>query len=252
MNIPLRHWICSAAALALACLPGGVMGQQPATSEQVVKAQPAAPTPPSIIFVTDFHLDASQIEHKGLLGGGDRPHLLGGRRNQDPANKATSLSHLLSTSIVQDLKKAGFRAEYLPEIRAEYYPGQSEGRIQFAGNNPPLPREGWLVSGWFEEVKEGQAAVQATVGFGAGSGKATADVVVSDLSRDPSVPIVVMGSGSRAKKMPGGLIMMNPYVMAAKFVMDKRHGTEKDVKSLGAEITKGLVGYIRQGSPKAP
>jgi len=61
---------------------------------------------------------------------------------------------------------------------------------------------------------------------------------------------MVMGSGSRAKKMPGGLIMMNPYVMAAKFVIDKRHGTEKDVKSLGAEIVKGVVAYINQGSVK--
>jgi len=50
--------------------------------------------------------------------------------------------------------------------------------------------------------------------------------------------------------MPGGLVTMNPYVMAAKFVMNKRNGTEKDVKSLGAEIAKSLCQYIQQGAPK--
>lgn len=250
MNTSVHQWICSVAWLALVCLPGCAVGQQPATTDQIVRAVPA---PPSVIYVTDFHLDSSQIEHKGLVGG-DRPRLLGGRgplqRNQDPADKAAALVHILSDSIVRDLRKAGLRAEYLPEIRSEYYPGQTNGRIQFAASNAPLPREGWLVTGWFEEVKEGQAAVQATVGFGAGSGKAEADVAVSDLSRDASVPLMVMGSGSRAKKMPGGLVMMNPYVMAAKFVMDKRHGTEKDIKSLGAEIAKSLVTYMKQGSAK--
>ncbi|MFA7004035.1 MAG: DUF4410 domain-containing protein [Verrucomicrobiia bacterium] len=156
--------------------------------------------------------------------------------------------HILSDSIVKDLRKAGLRAEYLQETHAEYYPAQTNGRIQFAASNAPLPREGWLVTGWFEEVQEGQSAVKATVGFGAGAGKSEADVAVSDLARDPSVPIMVMGSGSRARKMPGGLVTMNPYVMAAKFVMDKRSGTEKDMRSLGAEVAKSLVNYINHGS----
>ena len=237
--------IASVALLALLCLPGWA-------AEEVVKAQPAAPVArPSVIYVTDFHLDATQIEHKGLLGG-QRQGILGRgplQRGHDPASQAVSLPHLLSQSIVKDLRTAGLRAEYLQEVHAEYYPHQSNGRIQFASDSAPLPKEGWLVTGWFEDVQEGHAAVSSTVGFGAGSGKAEADVAVSDLARDPSVPIMVMGSGSRARKMPGGLVTMNPYVMAAKFVMNKRHGTEKDIKSLGAEIAKSLVSYMKQGSP---
>ncbi|MFA5189172.1 MAG: DUF4410 domain-containing protein [Verrucomicrobiia bacterium] len=255
MKTSISVWIRSTVWIALACLPGYAIGQQPPPSEQIVRALPATPAAqrPSIIFVTDFHLDASQIKHKGLLGG-ERQGLLGGRRplqhNSDPADKATSLAHMLSNTIVTGLRKAGFRSEYLQEIHTVYYPGQSDSRIQFAASNAPLPREGWLLTGWFEEIQEGQSAVKATVGFGAGAGKAEADIAVSDLARDPSLPIMVMGSGNRAKKMPGGLIMMNPYVMAAKFVIDKRHGTEKDVKSLGAEIVKGVVAYINQGSVK--
>lgn len=258
MKTSIRHRVHSTVWLALACLPGYVSGQQPpnqpATSDQVVRALPATPAVvqrPSVIYVTDFHLDSTRIKHKGLIGG-ERPGILGGRRplqrNHDPADKAVSLVHILSDSIVKDLRKAGLRAEYLQETHAEYYPAQTNGRIQFAASNAPLPREGWLVTGWFEEVQEGQSAVKATVGFGAGAGKSEADVAVSDLARDPSVPIMVMGSGSRARKMPGGLVTMNPYVMAAKFVMDKRSGTEKDMRSLGAEVAKSLVNYINHGS----
>lgn len=246
MNLKLftAHSVACSALLALLCPPSWA-------AEQVVKAQPATPAArPSVIYVTDFHLDPSQIEHKGLLGR-ERQGLLGRRplqRNQDPASEAVSLARILSDSIVKNLRQADLRAEYLQEVHAEYYPGQTNGRIQFSSNSAPLPKEGWLVTGWFEDVQQGQSAVKATVGFGAGSGKAEADVAVSDLARDPSVPMMVMGSGSRARKMPGGLVTMNPYVMAAKFVIDKRHGTEKDVKSLGAEIAKSLVAYMKQGS----
>jgi hypothetical protein len=74
-------------------------------------------------------------------------------------------------------------------------------------------------------------------------------VVVSDLASDPAQAFLVMRSGSRAKKAPGGLVTMNPYVMAAKFVINKRQGMEKEVKSLGQQIAKSLAEYINQPTP---
>ena len=233
--------------------PSQVAG--PGTTGQVVKAQPATAVPslprPSVIYVTDFHLDPSQIEQsKKLLGGqreGSPGGRLGQRRNKGPEEEAPTLVRVLSDSIIKHLKSEGLRAEFLPNVSANYMPDQASGRIRFLPGSSSLPKEGWLVTGWFEKVEKGNAAVEATVGFGKGSGSATADVVVSDLARDPAQPLLVMGSGSRAKKMPGGLVTMNPYVMAAKFVMNKRQGTEKEVKSLGTEIAKSLVQYINRG-----
>jgi hypothetical protein len=227
-----------------------------------VSAQPVTPVPPvprpSVIYLTDFHLDPAQVEEKSLLGG-ERSSPLGGQRegplhgrlpraqNKSPEKQAPKLVRVLSDSIVKQLKKEGLQAEYLPDLHAQYLPDQTAGRIRFASDSAPLPKQGWLVTGWFEKLEEGSAAVEATVGMGKGSGQATADVVVSDLARDPAQPFLIVGSGSRAKKMPGGLVTMNPYVMAAKFVVNKRQGTEKEVKSLGIEIAESLVRYIHQG-----
>lgn len=249
MNCVIHHGIVSAALIALACQVGRA-------------ADPPAPTPPpgppgprpTVIYVTDFHLDPAQIESgesRGLLGG-ERRGILGRRRgilrNNDPEDKSREFVGMLSDAIIKHLRSAGLNAEYLPNVHAEYIPPETGGRLRFVPGTPPLPSVGWLVTGWFEDIAEGKAAVEATVGFGAGSGHAEAAVAVSDLARDAGQPFIVMGSGSRTRHMPGGLITKNPYVMAAKFVMDRRNGTEKDVKSLGTDIAKSLVEYINRGA----
>ncbi len=258
LRYSLRHWIASAILFALSGLAGfaaektisdlAVSGDK----DQAITTPPttAASLPrPSVIYVTDFHMDATQIEQKKLLDGqregirGRRPHL----RSNDPVEKGRELVHVLSDSIVKHLKDKGLRAESLPNVHAEYVSSQGGGQIQFTPGGSSLPKEGWLMAGWFEKVEEGRAAVEATVGFGAGSGKVEVEVMVSDLAGDPGQPFLVMGSGNRTKKMPGGLVTMNPYVMAAKFVLDRRQGTEKDVKNLGAEIAKSLIQYIDRG-----
>ena len=153
---------------------------------------------------------------------------------------------MLTDAIIKRLRNSGLNAEYLPNVQAQYVPPETDGRIQFAPGTPPLPAAGWLVTGWFEEVEEGKAAVQATVGFGAGSGKAEAAVALSDLATDAGQPFMVLGSGSRTRRMAGGLVTKNPYVMAAKFVLDRRNGTEKDIRSLGANIANGIINYLRK------
>lgn len=240
MNIVIRH--CSF-LIAVSLL------NQAAWAADATKAATTAVSRPPVIYITDFHLEPTQIESRGLLGR-ERPHILGGRlgilRRDEPEDRSGEFVGMLRDAIIKRLGSAGLNAQYLPNIQAEYVPPQTGGVIQFAPGMAPLPRAGWLVTGWFEEIKEGQAAVQATVGFGAGSGKAEAAVAVSDLAADPAQPLVVLGSGSRTRRMPGGLITKNPYVMAAKFVLDRRRGTEKDIKSLGTNIANGIINYLKK------
>ncbi len=237
---------------------GGQVVHAPATN-----AVPSHPKP-AVVYITDFRLNPSQIEEsQKLIGGrggggllnGQSGGILGGRsplhNNDDPEAKARKLVRTLSDSIIKQLKSKGIHAELLPSTAADYMPDQADGRLQFLPGCPPLPQDGWLVTGWFEKVVEGNAALTATVGMGKGAGNATADVAVSDLTHDPAQPFLIIGSGSRAKKAPGGLATMNPYVMAAKFVINKREGMEKEVKSLGKEIAKSLVKYIDQASPQS-
>lgn len=232
----------------------------PWNSTAPTTARPS-PSSPSVIYVTDFQLDPSQIQHSerslgasgGLLGG--RRPLSGGpglQKPKEPADERQQLVSVLAEAIVKQLERDGLRAERLPDLSTEYRPDQAEGKLQIPHGRSALPTSGWMLTGWFERVEEGNAAVEATVGFGKGSGHATADVAISDLAVDATQPFLVMGSGSRAKKSPGGLVTLNPYVMAAKFVISKRQGMEKDVQSLGKQIAKGVVEYISQSRTQAP
>jgi len=96
---------------------------------------------------------------------------------------------------------------------------------------------------------ENQPGVEATVGFGKGSGHVSIEVAVSDLAGDPRAPFLTIGSESGRHQTPGGLVTMNPYAMAAKFVL-ARGETEKDVKKEGAAIAQNLIKYIEQGPEK--
>jgi hypothetical protein len=123
-------------------------------------------------------------------------------------------------------------------LRQEFFPAHAE-----------LPREGWLLGGWFEQVQEGNRVEAATVGFGHGSSRVSIEVIVSDLAGDPRQPFLVIGSENAQHNMPGGLVTMNPYAMAAKFVL-ARGQTDRDVKAMGAAIAKTLVQYLEQGAGK--
>lgn len=213
---------------------------------------------PSVVYVADFYLDPAAIEQQpqkpgeNLRGPGGRlkslRNDLKGLRGEDPADEARELIGLLSETIAEDLKKTGYRAERLPSptgLRTGSFP-----------TDVVLPKDGWLVTGWFAKVVENQPAVEATVGFGTGAGLVSIEVEVSDLAVDPRTPFLAIGSHSGRHQKPGGLVTMNPYAMAVKFVR-ARGETEKDVKKQGAAIAQYLITYITGGGgeeapPPAP
>lgn len=200
---------------------------------------------PPVIYVSDFYLEPSEIQQaQGPIAA---PSGVGSRvrrriddlRGRDPASRARELTALLSETIVKELNKAGEHAERLPNqtgFRKDFYPADTV-----------LPDVGWLVSGWFVRVKENEPAVEATVGFGHGSGEVEIQVVVFDLAHNPREPFLFMGTESGRQHRPGGLVTMNPYAMAAKFVL-ARGATEKDVRKQGAEIAGNLIRYIQKNS----
>lgn len=200
---------------------------------------------PSVIYITDFYLPPALIEASPGPASGVAPvhrvrdrfrHLTG----EDPSAKAGKLVAVLGESIAARLNQAGYRAEYRPSahgLRCDFFPADVE-----------LPRDGWLLGGWFDEVREGNRAAGATVGFGAGSGEVLVEVVVSDLAGDPRKPFLCIGSENAKQRMPGGLVMMNPYAMAAKFVLS-RGQTEREVRAMGAAIADCLIRYLEEESP---
>jgi hypothetical protein len=180
---------------------------------------------PRPVVVRDFAFDVAQLHtDQGLVSDREGPakRVLGGIRPQEsPAQKAARLAKLLSETIAKELADLKIPATREPL-------------------GAPLPADGLVVGGEFLQVDEGNRLKRAVVGFGAGATEALVQVEVYDLAQSREKPILVYGTGTGSKPMPGGIVTMNPYAMAAKYVLS-RNATEKDVRNLGKQIAKDLA-----------
>jgi hypothetical protein len=216
--------VAGTAALLLAAgcqttAPGHSTTSKPSSTTATLVANPRPVT------VNDFAFDVAQLHtEQGLLANREGPakRLLGGLRGEEtPAQKASRLAGLLSETIAKELT-----ALKIPAARGE--------------RGAPLPVQGLVVEGQFLQVDEGNRLKRAVVGFGAGATEAMVQVEVYDLAQSRDQPILVYGTGAGSKPMPGGIVAMNPYAMAAKYVLS-RNATEKDVRSLGKRIAQDLA-----------
>ncbi len=181
--------------------------------------------PPRTVYVEDFVLDYQNIQSdEGLRGRLGVLQLVPRIRPQaDPAERARRLVDLLAQSLVTDLAEAGIPAQRLP-------PGAA------------VPAEGWLLQGAFVEADEGNRLRRAVIGFGVGGTQMEVVVGVSDLARNPVAPFIIFGAVSDPSKLPGAVVTLNPYVAAAKFVLEKS-ATDRDVKHTSKEIVNELLKY---------
>lgn len=176
------------------------------------------PQRPELVYVTDFAIDERSISEGGRIG-----RILPGMQ-QNPEVEARKLVELLADTLARELQDRGVPAKRL-------YPGEN------------IPLKGWLVTGEFLEVDEGSRLRRAAIGFGAGSTEMMAEVSITDLSGNRNEPFLVCGTGSKSGRGPGAIVMMNPYVAAAKFVLSKR-APEKDVKKTARQIADVITKSI--------
>ena len=180
------------------------------------------------VWVSDFELDAGDVKtDKGGIIGEVRPGILERprkRREQDPEYQARKIVDLMAKSIVEDLQKAGYKAQ----------------RLQLGDAQPPL---GAWVRGVFTEVDEGNRRRRAIVGFGAGEAKMDLYVTLTDLAA-PQKPLYEVANKENSGKKIGAVITMNPYVAAAKFVMEK-NAPEKTVKKTASDIAKEVEFHLK-------
>lgn len=181
--------------------------------------QPAPAGGAGIIYVTDFALDAGDVSQ-------DRSRILPrpGRLLGNSAPKPEELVETLSDSLVKELQGKSIQARRL-------YPGQ------------PVPPSGWVISGQFLEVGEGNRLRRAAIGFGAGASEMQVEVTVADLTRGAGEPFLVFGTDNKSGRGPGAVVMMNPYAAAAKFVLSKK-ATSKDIRKTAKDIASVIAQYM--------
>jgi hypothetical protein len=199
-------------------------------------ATPAAPSgpPPSLIVVDDFELDSVNVRSEpGLLP--QRPHLLGRllpghsacNGGDDPDACAAELRELISTTLVEDLRKKGLNA-----VRG----------------NPaePLPSAGWLVRGVFTDVDTGNRLRRSVIGFGSGAAQMQLVLGIDDLSHGVPQPMYQADASASTGKAPGGVVLLNPVAMGARFVMSRKD-VDKSAKKLAGEVADTIA--ARAGVP---
>jgi hypothetical protein len=210
--------------LFLAVVSPASRAQEPAGSQK-----PPVFTKDMTVYVSDFDLDAENLQvDNGSVVSQRRPGILerpSKKEQKDPAAQAKKLVDTMSNSIVGDLQKAGYKAQRLT-----------------AG--APKPSVGAWVHGVFTQADEGNRLHRAVIGFG--SGQATMQLFVTLTALwNPQKPLYETSEKGENKNKVGAAITMNPYVAAAKFVMEK-NAPEKAVKSAASDITKEIVLHLQQ------
>ena len=193
---------------------------------------------PRVIYVADFVIDPRLVQTSS-----DLPSQIVGReggiiarlreragvgRQADSTNPETEASHAvdqLAESIVSAFGRAGILAERVA-----------------AGAS--VPADCWLLRGEFDKLSEGNRMQQAVVGFGAGQPEVEVSGTVLATQAGTATTVLTFGDESHQRRMPGGIVMHNPYVIAAKFVLS-RGATGREVQQLGASLASEIVSYMR-------
>jgi hypothetical protein len=218
--------------VSILCFCARLSAQAPGAAAPAT-AQPAPVvhnfTKNTLIYVSDFELDAQNVTvDQGSPVSQARPGILERprkREQKDPEAQAKKLVEVMSKSLVEDLQKAGYQAQGLG-------PGQQK------------PTSGAWVRGVFTEADEGNRIHRAIIGFGSGEAKMELQVTVTDLAA-PDKPLYTEAAGDTSAKKMGAVITMNPYVAAAKFVMEK-NAPEKTVKKTAGEISAQIITQLKQ------
>jgi|GEM_PF-1116779 len=213
----------------------------PAKVRNVAPGAQAPVAPPVVIYVDRFSTQdvmekAGDSPLFGDDGGGGRPHLfgmlrggedntlLGQRRQQQQADLLMKLPGILQKTLVESLNKGVARAAV------------GDGTLAAQLNC-------WVLHGEFLVIDQGHRAAQAGVGLGAGQSQVEIHARLYTLS-DPDAPFLTFDTKGASGHMPGAVVMMNPYVAAAKFVMAKKEPekeTKKDGKQMAQEIGKFMT-----------
>ena len=198
-----------------------------------------AASPPALVYVRDFELDAVNVRaQRGVLPppppappglGNVLPPLPGAAL--DPEVRARQVVDLMSKSLVSELTERGVAVRRLAP-------------------REPLPAEGWVVRGVFTTVHEGNQLQRAVIGFGAGKTDVQVLVSIDDLAVGAPKPIYELDTKADSGKLPGAVVTLNPYVAAARFVLSGKD-VDQSVKRTAEQIAEHTAQRLRDTAAAA-
>jgi Domain of unknown function (DUF4410) len=177
---------------------------------------PAAPTKPKKpVYVQDF-VGSYEPAQSSQGRSGPLSRIRAARAGQ----KASQSASQLSADIVKEFAAAGFTSKRLE-------PGTT------------LPTDGWLVRGTFYATDSGGNIIPTELLGGEQPPNTQLTVSVANLSKDPNAPFIVFGK-AEALKGQGAPVGWNPYVVAAKFVINTVESAT-DLDKLAKDIVQTIM-----------
>jgi hypothetical protein len=184
-----------------------------AQNPQGSAAAPLKPKKP--VYVQDF-TGAYEPAQSSSGRSGPLARIRAARANE----KASTSASQLSGDIVREFQAQGFTAKRLD-------------------TKEPLPTDGWLVRGTFYATDSGGNVIPTELLGGEQKPNTQLTVSVANLAKDPNAPFIVFGK-AEALKGQGAPVGWNPYVVAAKFVINTVESAT-DLEKLAKEIVQTIM-----------
>ena len=209
----MRTTARSTFVLCLVGLVAAAVAVAQTTSTNAPAATPAKPKKP--VFVQDF-TGAYEPAQSSSGRSGPLARIRGARANE----KASQSASQLTNDIVKEFAAQGFTSKRLE-------PGAT------------LPTDGWLVRGTFYATDSGGNIIPTELLGGEQKPNTQLSVSVANLAKDPNAPFIVFGK-AEALKGQGAPVGWNPYVVAAKFVINTVESAT-DLDKLAKEIVQTIM-----------
>jgi hypothetical protein len=195
-------------ALCVSALAAGQKTAAQATPDATMR-------PKKPVYVQDF-VGSYEPAQSSQSRSGPLSRIRGARAGQ----KASQSAGQLSADVVKEFTAQGFTAKRLE-------PGAT------------LPTDGWLVRGTFYATDSGGNIIPTELLGGEQKPNTQLTVSVANLSKDPNAPFIVFGK-AEALKGQGAPVGWNPYVVAAKFVINQVESAT-DLEKLAGEIVQTIM-----------
>lgn len=197
---------------------------KPATPAPRQQTADASADKSKIVYVSDFELDVpagtdGKASPAVAPAPAAQPDARDVKKEDSPAEQASKLVDLLSSTLVKQLEKAGYTARRMR-------PGEAR------------PDEGIRILGVFAEPDEQNRLRRAVIGNGVSVGKMALFVEISNLAR-PDQPLYALADPKTNDDKQGPVITVSAYAPVAKFEMPK-NVTDKAVEDTASKIVAGL------------